>query len=157
MKEFLANREFAKWCFGDVWDEYMQFICDGIDLMNSWNELHGDLLYMDGSAAMFEKREEMQKLWREYNDNKQNESSDKANSSEAVRSFHPTSSENDGIGLSESTKTNSRIEITNGQEDAHGLTSNEEGRKGHKSKQAKSSKKSAKVSGKEKRKTGEDR
>lgn len=43
MTQIITDDEFARWAFGDTWDEFKAETKDPIELFKSWVTLHGDL------------------------------------------------------------------------------------------------------------------
>jgi hypothetical protein len=59
--EKTMNNDFCEWAFGystkdPVWR-------DGIDLMQAWNKIHGDVLVLDLDGDMYEDLMKMEALW----------------------------------------------------------------------------------------------
>lgn len=66
--KFNSDYDFAVWCFGDVWVSFLEWESDTIDLLNSWNERHGELLLLHPDDAVAEAMEKMKQLWRQHGD-----------------------------------------------------------------------------------------
>lgn len=63
-----SDYDFACWAFGDVWDEFLLWEKDSMDLLQAWNYRHGDLLFLHEFDAVGKSMEEMKKLWEKYGD-----------------------------------------------------------------------------------------
>ena len=63
------DNQFGIWAFGDVWIPYLQYQCDPIDLLKSWNNLHGNSYTFKSLDQMYSKLPALVKIWlntREY-------------------------------------------------------------------------------------------
>ena len=62
--DFDDEYAFSIWAFGDVWDEFLIGEKDAINLMQAWNELHGDLLLLHEYDAGSHSMAKMKELWK---------------------------------------------------------------------------------------------
>lgn len=63
---YCSDEEFATWAFGESnWNKFMVLELDVIDLMNAWNELHGDEIRLQGDECILGSMEKMKLLWEE--------------------------------------------------------------------------------------------
>ncbi len=65
-KQFNSDFDFAEWCFGDKWAEFLVWDADSIDLLNEWNMRHGDLLRLDPDDLVQDSMNTMKELWRQH-------------------------------------------------------------------------------------------
>lgn len=60
----LDTDDFTMWAFGNAWITFLSGVgCPTLDLMNSWNDLHGELLMLQPESSMEEDIELMRQLW----------------------------------------------------------------------------------------------
>lgn len=57
---------FEVWAYGDdIWNKYLVFDRDSIDLMNSWNQRHGDKLILKENDLITVMRNKMLEIYKE--------------------------------------------------------------------------------------------
>jgi len=65
----LIDDAFGVWAFGiEVWNKYVVYENDAIDLLHAWNLLHSDDLLLSEDDIVQNSVEEMQYLYKEYLD-----------------------------------------------------------------------------------------
>ena len=64
-----TDEDFALWAFGNVWHEYVVYDKDSVDLMNAWNERHGELLKLEEHMSVLESMKTMKELWEKHGKN----------------------------------------------------------------------------------------
>ncbi len=57
------DQDFALWAFGEVWEAFLEWEADPIDLLREWNERHGDLYHVDEEAYVQESMKIMKQLY----------------------------------------------------------------------------------------------
>lgn len=64
---YCTDTDFANWAFGhDLWSKFMVHDADVIDLMDTWNDLHGHLLRLKGNELIMDSCQKMKKHYEEY-------------------------------------------------------------------------------------------
>lgn len=73
----VLDGDFAIWAFGYVWNGFMTYENDAWDLKNAWNELHGDLLYIDEDGVIADDLETMKEIYEDIMDKKMHKVTEK--------------------------------------------------------------------------------
>ena len=64
MLYFCKDEDFAKWAFGgDMWNEFMTYDMDTIDLMKAWNERHGNELILKEDDLILDTMGKMKQIF----------------------------------------------------------------------------------------------
>ena len=63
----IADEDFALWAFGDVWYSYLAYDRGSLDLMNAWNERHGNLLLLHEDAVIGDSMNKMKEIYETNN------------------------------------------------------------------------------------------
>lgn len=59
-----SDEDFAKWAFGEkVWNEFMTYDMDTIDLMRAWNERHGENLWLEENDLILNSMGKMKQIY----------------------------------------------------------------------------------------------
>jgi hypothetical protein len=58
------DNDFAVWAFGDVWTDFLMYEAESIDLLHSWNKLHGKQLRISPGEEVRESIKKMKELWK---------------------------------------------------------------------------------------------
>ena len=149
--QVVSDTDFALWAFGDVWKYYLVYDADSTDLMNAWNNHHGDFFKLKDTDLITESMQRMKQLYEEHGKN-QSSTVEKSNKrcDEAQQAQHiPSGLEAADMGGDARSNKNPKTRGTYGQDDAQGNRENEDGRKGRKKGQAKSGRKSTREGRKE--------
>lgn len=56
---------FGKWAFGDTWAAFLCLDRDCVDLVNAWNEMHGQKHQLKTSDGIWDSMVIMHRLWDE--------------------------------------------------------------------------------------------
>ena len=120
-----SDYEFAIWAFGDVWDEFLLWEKDSMDLLQAWNYRHGDLLFLHEYDAVNKSMNEMKQLWEKYGDKQKTSRSTDDIKLEKEPGTSTQSIQDDYLGTNDNSVSSSRFKkITkqctglNGQKDA---------------------------------------
>lgn len=59
----VIDEDFALWAFGDTWYGFLVLDNDSRDLLNAWNDLHGDVYRVEETDIISESIEEMREIY----------------------------------------------------------------------------------------------
>lgn len=63
-----SDQEFAEWAFGkSTWNAFLKCDAHSLDLMESWNVLHGKDLLLSPDMCILDSMKLMKKLWEKRN------------------------------------------------------------------------------------------
>ncbi len=59
----IIDQDFALWAFGDVWQAFLEWEAGPLDLLREWNQLHGNLYYIDEESYVQETMVILKKIY----------------------------------------------------------------------------------------------